>query len=415
MPVTIKSTGGGSVTMTAASTASDYTLTLPASTGTAVVADGSGNASISGNLTVSGNITTSGNETVTGTVVMGSSFLRNRIINGDMRIDQRNAGASVTNTAGNTFSVDRWGTNGSQASKFTAQRNAGSVTPPAGFPNYLGITSSSAYTVGSSEAFYIYQGVEGFNTSDFDWGSASAKTVTLSFWVRSSLTGAFGGSLFNNAANYSYPFSYTISAANTWEQKTITVTGPTAGTWTTDNTAGIWLSFNLGAGSTLLGTANTWSGTFYRAPTGSTSVVGTNGATWYVTGVQLEQGSVATPFERRQYGQELALCQRYFARLGSLSGNYVGFGAGICDTTSIGFIYIKYPVTMRGTPTLSQSNTAVYSTTVAFATSSIGTTYYGGDSLAANINVTGTMTAGRGATLVGNNNASAYVDLSAEL
>lgn len=381
-----------------------------------IVNDASGNVTIGNNLTATGTITGSGTLTTTGTVVMGSSFLRNRIINGAMVIDQRNAGASVTNTAGNTFSVDRWGTNGSQASKFTAQRNAGSVTPPAGFPNYLGITSSSAYTVGSSEAFYIYQGIEGFNTSDFDWGSASAKTVTLSFWVRSSLTGAFGGSLFNNAANYSYPFSYTISAANTWEQKTITVAGPTAGTWTTDNTAGIWLSFNLGAGSTLLGTANTWSGSFYRAPTGATSVVGTNGATWYVTGVQFEVGSVATPFERRQYGQELVLCQRYYYKLNA-GGVYTRYGVGgTGGVSTTGQANVFSPVIMRTTPTaIEYQNVALYDlTTVSSATPTL-------DSAGSAPNVshmsitTSSMATNRVAYLIANNTTSSYFAATAEL
>jgi len=285
---------------------------------------------------------------------------RNRIINGDMRIDQRNAGASVTNVVGPLYSIDRFWTFGTQASKFTAQRNAGGVTPPVGFTNYLGITSSGAYSVSSSDFFQLYQSIEGFNTADFGWGTASAQTVTLSFWVRSSLTGTFGGSLLNGASNRVYPYSYNISAANTWEQKTVTIPGDTSGTWLTDNGAGIYLGFNLGSGSAHSGTAGLWSSTAYRAPTGATSVVGTSGATFYITGVQLEAGSVATPFEHRQYGQELVLCQRYYEKSyeigtapGAATQNGIIWSSQMqaFTTTFIGMSY-TWKVQKRATPTI---------------------------------------------------------------
>lgn len=243
----------------------------------------------------------------------GSLSGRNRIINGDMRIDQRNAGASVTPINGQ-FLVDRWGVLLSQTSKLSVQQNAGSVTPPAGFKNYLGVTSLSAYSVAAGDFFSIYQTIEGHNIADLDLGSAGAKTITLSFWVRSSLTGTFSGvasNQYTGAGRY-YPFSYTINAANTWEQKTITIAGDTTGTWGSTNGNGIVLQFSLGVGSTYAVTAGSWTGTYVFGATGTTSVVGTNGATFYITGVQLEAGSVATPFERRSYGQELSLCQRYY-------------------------------------------------------------------------------------------------------
>ena len=236
--------------------------------------------------------------------------LKNRIINGDMRIDQRNAGASGT---ANNYTVDRWQYYGTQASKFTWQQNAGSVTLPAGFTNYLGFTSSSTYSVLSTDIFEIYQPIEGLNVADLDFGKATAKTITLSFWVRSSLTGTFGGGIGNATNTRNYPFTYTISLANTWEQKTITIAGDTTGTWGTGNGLGIAVVFGLGAGSSFLATANSWNGTTNATlPTGATSVVGTNGATFYITGVQLEVGSTATPFERRLYSQELINCERYF-------------------------------------------------------------------------------------------------------
>ncbi len=248
----------------------------------------------------------------------GSLGFRNRIINPGMVIDQRNNGASVTitNTSDITYVLDRWFGFGTSASKFSVQRNAGSVTPPTGFSNYFGVTSLSAYTVGSGDSFTMGQYIEGFNTADLGWGTANAQTITLSFWVRSSLTGTFGGALRNSDVNRGYPFAYTINAANTWEQKSIVIAGDTSGTWVgATNGAGIRLGFGLGAGSTFSGTAGAWAAGNLTSATGATSVVGTNGATFYITGVQLEVGSVAAPFERRDYGRELMLCQRYYQKL----------------------------------------------------------------------------------------------------
>jgi hypothetical protein len=282
---------------------------------------------------------------------------RNRIINGGMVIDQRNAGASVTPTAvgPSVFTLDRWAANIDQASKFSVQRNAGSVTPPAGFTNYLGVTSLSAYSVGSAEGFTLQQQIEGFNTADLGWGAAGAQAVTVSFWVRSSLTGTFGGSLSNSAVNRSCPFAYTISAANTWEYKTVTLPGDTAGTWLTDNGVGVRVYFGLGVGASQSGTAGAWSAGYLRSATGAVSVVGTNGATFYITGVQLEAGSVATPFERRDYGRELMMCQRYYYRNApGIINAYFG-GVGAFGNTTSAAIQFQHPVQMRATPTFTQS------------------------------------------------------------
>ena len=268
---------------------------------------------------------------------------RNRIINGDMRIDQRNAGTSITPTTGQ-YAVDRFFCYLSQASKYTVQQNAGSVTPPAGFKNYLGVTSSSAYSVTSTDYFAIAQGIEGYNIADFAWGTASAVPITISFWVRSSLTGTFGGYL---TGGQLYPFSYTINAANTWEQKSVTIAGSTSGTWVTNNAAGVYVGFCLGAGSTYLGTAGSWGSTNYFGPTGQTSVVGTSGATFYITGVQLEAGSVATPFEHRMYGQELALCQRYYWKM-AIAAVYQSV---VLRPDWSRTFYIPFKQTMRAAPT----------------------------------------------------------------
>jgi hypothetical protein len=286
---------------------------------------------------------------------LGYGF-KNRIINGAMMIDQRNAGASVT--ANNVFTLDRWGQNNDQASKYTIQQNAGSVTPPIGFTNYLGVTSTSSYAVGTNEAFVIYQAIEGYNIADLGWGTADAKTVTLSFWVRSSLTGTFGGSLQSISRVRNYPFSYTISAANTWEQKIITIAGDITGTWNTTNSQGIYLNFSLGSGSARSGTAGSWSGgTTYFSATGATSVVGTSGATFYITGVQLEKGSTATSFDYRPYGTELSLCQRYYVKGFVAPGYIFGVQNGGNEGAQRMSISEALPVEMRATPTVTYTFT----------------------------------------------------------
>jgi len=314
----------------------------------------------------------------TGTTT-GYYGFKNRIINGAMVIDQRNAGASVTPTSG-SYTLDRWTYAATQSSKFSLQQNAGSVTPPVGFVNYLGLTSLSAYSIVTSDLFGFQQRIEGFNTSDLAWGTANAASVTLSFWVRSSLTGTFGGSVRNHDASRSQPFSYTISAANTWEYKTVTIAGDTSGTWPKDNGIGLRLSFGLGVGSNFSSTAGSWGSGVYLSATGATSVVGTNGATWYVTGVQLEIGTSATPFERRMYGQELALCQRYYWRFNGIGGATIFSAGGLAVTTTRGDFAIQNPVSMRSVPSaidyaslgitlFGTSTTAVTSASLVTATS----------------------------------------------
>jgi hypothetical protein len=293
----------------------------------------------------------------TGTTT-GYYGFKNRLINGSMVIDQRNAGASVAVTASAPFTVDRWRSFGSQSSKLTVQQTPSATETGyanrvgAGFTSYLACTSQSAYTVGSSEYFNILQSIEGLNISDLAWGTANAKTITISFWAYSSLTGTFGGAINNSAINRSYPFTYTISSADTWEQKSITIAGDTSGTWLTTNGVGMHVRFGLGAGATLSGTAGAWSGSAYVSATGATSVVGTNGATFYITGVQLEKGSTATSFDYRPYGTELQLCQRYAY---PIRGGLSGFGNG----TTVVDAAVNFPVEMRSVPTVTQG-TLVY-------------------------------------------------------
>ena len=249
------------------------------------------------------------NDSSGGVLAPISSVMRNRIINGAMTLSQRSGTTSVTTSVGNNYNPDRWLVYDAVGSKLSIQQ----VTDaPTGFINSQKITSLAATTPASGDYYFNCQRIEGFNVSDLMYGTANALTTTLSFWVKSSLTGSFSGAFGNASFSRSYPFSYTISSANTWEQKTVTVAGDTTGTWATDNSTGLQVVFDLGSGTTRAGTANTWSANDYRKVTGSVNLIGTNGATLFLTGVQLEVGTQATSFEYRQVGTELSLCQRYF-------------------------------------------------------------------------------------------------------
>jgi hypothetical protein len=315
--------------------------------------------------TTSGTIVTpdtNGNFTVTGNVVMGSSFLRNRIINGDMVIDQRNAGALITLTsAAAIWVVDRTESYANTDGTVTAQR----VTDaPTGFVNSLRHTTTVAdSSLSANQRVQVVQKIEGFNVADFGLGTTNAVTFTVSFWVKSSLTGTFGGSIMNSGYTRAYPFNYTITSANTWERKTVTIPGDTSGTWLTNNGVGLILCFALGVGSSFSGTANTWQANEILAPTGSVSVVGTLNATWQVTGVQLELGTSATPFERRQFGTELQLCQRYFEKSFNLAtapsngtsttfSDTVGLNTWIATNRLGTGTNTYFKVTKRATPTI---------------------------------------------------------------
>lgn len=299
--------------------------------------DGSGAIQVGGSDAIT--LSTGLNATFVQNANLPNTFgFKNRIINGAMVIDQRNAGASVTPTNGQ-YTVDRFSAGLTQASKFTVQQSS---TAPSGFSKSLLVTSSSAYSITSTDLFYITQPIEGQNLIDLAWGTASAATVTLSFQVGSSLTGTFGGSIVNSGASRSYPFTYSIASANTWTTISVTIPGDTSGTWLTTNGVGMYVFFGLGAGSTLSGTAGTWAGAAYYSATGATSVVGTSGATFYVTGVQLEKGSTATSFDYRPYGTELALCQRYYQT--TAGGNYL-------VESSAAFQTKFHIVAMRASPT----------------------------------------------------------------
>jgi len=275
---------------------------------------------------------------------------KNRIINGAMMIDQRNAGASVTFDTSNKYVTDR----------FYGFTNVGTTTSqqstvaPAGFINSLLITQSTGGSVVSGSYLALNHRIEGFNVADLGWGTANAQTVTLSFWVRSSITGTFSVTLNNSAANRSYVSNYIINAANTWEQKSITISGDTSGTWLTNSGVGIGVVWNLGYGSNFTtSTLNSWLGSgVYGSTTATTSFATTTGATFYITGVQLEVGTAATSFDYRPYGTELALCQRYFQML--ISGLGPSIGNFAAYNTTYGNSVIDLKQSMRAAPTIYQ-------------------------------------------------------------
>ena len=280
---------------------------------------------------------------------------RNRIINGAMVIDQRNAGAAVTVNNNQQYPVDRFIVQSSTSTQFTAQQ---STTAPTGFYNSLLITTSSANASGFNA---VWQRIEANNTNDFGLGTASASTFTVSFWVRSSVTGTFGFYLQNNASSYSYVTTYTINAANTFEYKTITVTGPTAGTWLTTNNCSLQVAWSLGGTGGTTSTLGSWQSANVYNATGSTGIYNTASATFYITGVQLEAGTAASPFEYRQYGTELALCQRYFAKtfpqtVAPANGLGTNYFLGYSPNSTNPHTILKFPVTMRSAPTCTLFN-----------------------------------------------------------
>lgn len=347
----------------------------------------------------------------------GSLGFRNVIINGAMVIDQRNAGASSTPSA-TTYTVDRWQYQCSVGSKMTVGQNLNSVTPPVGFTKYLGVqTGASAnVTVGSTDFYCLNHYVEGYNSAQFGWGASTAKPVTLSFWVRSSIAGTHGVSFRNAGNNRSYPLSYTINAANTWEYKTLFVPGDVTGTWATDNTIGVFLSFNLGMGATYSGTSGAWAGAVYAAPSGAVKVVETNSATFYLTGVQLEQNYQPTPFEQRPYGVELQLCQRYYWKW-IPSAIYAALQNAISASTTtvegpLNHGYMRIAPSVDAYSTLSTNDAVAQNTAI----TAVDIPYKGNPVSLMRYTVgSAVLTTYRGYNILANNSTSAYLALTAEL
>jgi len=337
---------------------------------------------------------------------------KNRIINGAMLIDQRYAGVETNPAISFNYYLDRWFVKSTVAGKFKVGQNAGAVTPPSGFTKYLGITSLAATSLSGTEEYQVRQNIEGLNVTDLDWGTANAQTITLSFKVYSSLTGTFGGALRNATDVRSYPFSYSIPTANTWTTISITIAGDTSGTWATDNGIGIQVIFGLGVASARSGTAGAWAAATYSSSTGAVSVVGTSGATWYVTGVQLEKGSTATSFDYRPYGTEFNLCQRYYSALPD-TGAQNGLGAGVCFSSTNFYFVAVYPVPMRTAPSFTSTGTFQVIVTTGYTASSVTLSAVGTTSAALVAAISGPVAASGG--FIRGGGSACSLNFSAEL
>jgi len=337
---------------------------------------------------------------------------KNRIINGAMVIDQRGGTISATGL-GNTYGVDRWQMRTTASSAVVSMQQ--STTAPTGFINSFLLTVTTAdASLASDDLTCLVQKIEGFNVADLGWGTANAKTVTLSFWVRSNVTGTYGAGVQNNASNRSYPSSFVINSADTFEYKTITIPGDTSGTWLTNSGVGIYLWFSLAAGTNYIGTANAWAGADYRGTTGQVNWGATLSNTFYITGVQLEVGSTATSFDYRPIGTELALCQRYYWQQGG--SQYTRFAGGIAlgRSSTVATSMAIPPVTMRTFPTVSSTNignTAINGTAVS-SISVDSATDFGPIRVVANLSGLST---GTGYEWESNNNTTTRVTYSSEL
>ena len=384
------------------------------SNGLKLTSDTSGEIELQSAGVTQAKITSSGLQNASGGVISAQSG-KNLIINGDMMIDQRNAGASVTITSNAQYTIDRFQGQMSQASKYSVQQ----VTDtPAKFYNSLKATSLSAHTVLATDFFAIEQRVEGYNAAHLNWGTSDAQTVTMSFWVKSSLTGTFTASLKNGTNTRSFPFTYTIDSANTWEYKTITIPGDTSGTWDKTNGNSIRINFPLGTGTNFTsgtdsGSTGAWQAGNYAGVNGAVKVVSTNAATWQITGFQLEVGTTATPFENLQYTTQLQLCQRYFFRWTDL---HIVCPMAAYSTTAIYGPFV-YPTTMRAAPTWSVSSAShltlyMSGTTVAtaFATATITE-----NSARLSVTPTTARTQGQAGWLRVNPGSGKYIQAEAEL
>ena len=401
--VVINGDTSGAVTISAPAVAGTTTLTLPTTSGTVLTTATS--TGISGSAISSGTVAEAYGGTGTNTGYYG---FKNRIINGAMVIDQRNAGAAIT---ANGYSVDRFEYANFTDGAFSVQQD---TTVPAGFIKSLKVTVTSAdASVTTNQSAFISQKIEGLNCADLGWGAAGAQSVTFSFWVRSSLTGTFGGSFRNNATDRSFPYSYTISVANTFEYKTITIDGDTSGTWLTTNGVGINIGFSLAAGPSVVGTADAWAAANYVSASSTTNIVSTNGATFFITGVQLEKGSTATSFDYRPVGTELALCQRYLPAFTAISGTIGPLpGMGTALGTNCVLIF-NHPVPARvpGTGVTVSSNSHFNFSNNDGNSASTAVSFAAGSPNATQIGITVAVT--RGATTTPGwfyaNNATAYL------
>jgi len=329
------------------------TFNADTTNGAVITSDTSGEIELQANGVTKAKVTANGLQDANGNSLRGGSF-RNLIINGDMKIDQRNAGSAVTSSG---YTVDRFRVQNSTDGAFSVVQDT-DVPSGQGFINSLKYTVTTADTsLTTTQNTAIVQEIEGVNTTHLELGTANAKTFTISFWVKSSLTGTFGGALRNQGNTKGYVYTYNVNSANTWEKKTITIAGDTSGTWNTSTGIGIAVVFALGCGPDLSDTANTWYGANKISATGAVELIGTLNATWQITGVQLEVGEGASDFEFLPYDVQLQRCQRYFEIMGSSgsTNNAYAVCAVITSTNTQGVIWFK--TEKRATPTITATGT----------------------------------------------------------
>ena len=331
-----------------------------------------------------------------------------------MRIDQRNSG-SVTTPANNVYTLDRWNAGSSQSSKYSVQQV---VDAPSGFYNSIKATVLATVSLGATDYFMLKHKIEGYNVADLNFGTANPETITLSFWVKSSVTGTFGGGIQNSNESRGYAFNYTISSANTWEKKSVTLTGDTTGTWDKTNGTGLWLNLALGVGTTYSKSTGSWGAGPVLSATGATNLLATGSATIQFTGVQLEVGTSETDFEHLQYGQQLALCQRYYYE--PVNGTTQEINVGWYYNSTWVSSVIDLPVPMRAKPTMTTATGTNYytiyrnNTSNGLSTLVLENTNANHTCLSIYNNTDASGTAGQAGILRGTN-ASSKIQLSAEL
>jgi len=278
---------------------------------------------------------------------------RNLIINGAMQVDQRNSGSSVS-APHNTYTLDRLNTYQSGGGAYSVQQQT-SVTPVGfGFAAKINVDTIDS-SIAAGDYYMLTYNFEGHDTAQLEFGTSGAKTVTLSFYVRSSLTGTFSGAINNDASDRAYTFEYTIDSADTWERKTITVAGDQSGTWPgAVNTRSIKIRWALALGSTYSNTAGSWASGDYYGTSNQVNLMATLNNTFYITGVQLELGEQATPFEHRSYADELRRCQRYFTYICSYSDNARVIGPAHYKSSTQVRVFAETPVVMRARGSLKE-------------------------------------------------------------
>lgn len=349
-----------------------------------------------------------------------SSFgFKNRVINGAMIFDQRNVGVAKTSqaVASSPFLCDRFRFGGGGgASRMTTQQVQDA---PPGFVNSLKFTVTTTETLSAGSVNVVSHIIEGANVVDFAWGTSSATSATLSFWVKTSLTGTHAVAIRSDGPsnNYSYVASYTVNQANTWEYKTIAVPAITLGSWgglTASTTYGIRLDWNIGSYTDVQTAANTWTSGGYFTVAGANQIITNNGATFQLTGVQFEKGPTATAFDYRPYGLELSLCQRYYQKYGGEGAGWQSIASGQVESATLAGMNLVYIVPMRAAPTVTKSGDMRVQAGTNWMTFTLGTVYAGKNSCSINLNITGG-TGGQGMIVRNYNDGTAYMDFSAEL